>query len=114
MLFLTRERREKDLIVRALYVRLQIRSWYRHISLRVELYGCVIGMLAICDYLFMIIKPANPILANCINISVCKLTTGWNIVNVIVPLKAERFSFFETVEKEMKKYYRVLHLRVFF
>lgn len=62
----------------------------------------------------MIIKPANPILANCINISVCKLTTGWNIVNVIVPLKAERFSFFETVEKEMKKYYRVLHLRVFF
>ena len=74
--------------IRAPYVRLHIRSWYRHISIRVELYGCVIGMLAICDYLFVIIYRVNPMLANCTNMSVCKLTTVWNIFNFIVPVKA--------------------------
>ena len=69
-------------------------------------------MLAIYDYLFVIIYRVNLMLANCTNMSVCKLTTGWNIINVIVPVKAVfrlkkklllRFSFFETVEKVNEK-----------
>ena len=56
--------------------------------MRVELYGCVIGMLAICDYLFVIIYRVNPMLANCTNMLVCKLSTGWNIIDVIIPVKA--------------------------